>query len=139
MAFAVTLRSVHTRRQVAATRHVAATNRFVCTRECFENHCLCNRILSQQHVAKNQIRQNFVRLVPATKFCCEDKDFHKISPVHSKRFVAAMCRRNMLWQLAIVAGSVHGLKHGVICRSRCNLSIVPPLPSLLGVLVQLVA
>ena len=78
MALAVTLRSIHTRRQVAATRHVAATNRFVCTRELFENHCLCNRILSQQHVAKNQIRQNFVRLVTATKFCCKDKDFHKI-------------------------------------------------------------
>ena len=139
MAFAVTLRSVHTRRQVATTRHVAATNRFMCTREFFENHCLCNRILSQQHFAKDQIRQNFVRLVAATKFCCEDKDFHKISPVHSKRFVAAMCRRNMLQQLAIVSGSVHGLKHGVICRSRCNLPVVPPLPSPLGILVQLVA
>ena len=41
----------------------------------------------------------FVRLVGATKFCCRDKDFHKISPVHTKRFVAAVCRRNMLLQL----------------------------------------
>ena len=31
--FRCNLRSVHTRRQVAATRHVAVTNRFVCTRE----------------------------------------------------------------------------------------------------------
>ena len=58
-------------------------------------------VLSQQHVAKKQIRQNlYVRLVAVTKFCCRDKDFHKISPVHTKRFVAATCRRNMLLQLA---------------------------------------
>ena len=94
MALAVTLRSIHTRRQVAATRHVAATNRFVCTREYFEKHCLCNRILSQQHFAKNQIRQNFVRLVAATKFCCKDKDFHKIyarSDLLLRRVAATFC------------------------------------------------
>ena len=38
------------------------------------------------------LRQNSVG-----KFCY--KDFYKISPVHTKRFVAAMCRRNMLLQL----------------------------------------
>ena len=94
MALAVTLRSIHTRRQVAATRHVAATNRFVCTREYFEKHCLCNRILSQQHFAKNQIRQNFVPLVAATKFCCKDKDFHKIyarSDLLLRRVAATFC------------------------------------------------
>ena len=33
-----------------------------------------------------------MRLFAATKFCCSDKDFHKNSPVHSKRFVATTCR-----------------------------------------------
>ena len=42
--------------------------------------------------------------VAATKFCFREKDFHKNSPVHTERFVAAMCRRNMLLQL--VAGPV---------------------------------
>ena len=37
-------------------------------------------------------RFDFLRLVAATKFCCGDKDFHKNSPVHTKRFVAATCR-----------------------------------------------
>ena len=40
-----------------------------------------------------------VLLVAATKFCCSDKDFHKNSPVHTKRFVAAMCRLDMLLEL----------------------------------------
>ena len=47
----------------------------------------------------------FVQIVAATKFCCKDKYFHKNSPVHTKRFVAAMCRRDMFVQL--VAGPVH--------------------------------
>ena len=66
-----------------------------------DNLCLLNRILSQQHVAKNQIRE-FLRLVAATKFCCRDKDFHKNFPVHTKRFVAATCRLNVSLQLQIV-------------------------------------
>ena len=45
------------------------------------------------------------RVVAATKFCCRDKDFHENSPVHTKRFVAAMCRRIVLLQL--VAWPVH--------------------------------
>ena len=43
-----TLRSVHTRRQVAAK------NRFVCTGEFCENLCCCNRILSPQQVTQIQ-------------------------------------------------------------------------------------
>ena len=45
----------------------------------------------------------FLQHVAATKFCCREKDFHRNSPVHTERFVASMCRRNMLLQL--VAGS----------------------------------
>ena len=61
-------------------RHVTATNRFMCTGE-------------------------FLWLVAATKFCCRGKDFYKISPVHTKWFVAVMCHHSMLLQL--VAGPVH--------------------------------
>ena len=35
----------------------------------------------------------------ATKFCCRDKDFHKNSSLHTKRFVAATCHRDMWVQL----------------------------------------
>ena len=38
------------------------------------------------------------------KILLQGQRFYKISPVHTKRFVAAMCRRNMLLQL--VAGPV---------------------------------
>ena len=38
----------------------------------------------------------FVRLVAATKFCCSDNDFDLNSPVHTKRFVAATCRCDLL-------------------------------------------
>ena len=51
--------------------------------------CRCN---------KSQ-KKKIVRLVAATKFCCSQKDFHKRSPVHTKRFVAAKSRRHMLLQL----------------------------------------
>ena len=72
------------------------TNRFVCTGEFCENLCRCNRILWPQI---------FLRLVAAKKFCCGDRDFHKNSPPHTKRFVAATCRRDMLLQL--VARPLH--------------------------------
>ena len=65
--------------------------------------------LQQNFVAviccKNSNQTEFVQIVAATKFCCRDKYFHKNSPVHTKRFVAAMCRRDMFVQL--VAGPVH--------------------------------
>ena len=59
------LRSVHTRRQVAPTCRDDTSQRqiasYVLENFC-ENLCLCNRILSQRHVAKNQIRQNLCDL-----------------------------------------------------------------------------
>ena len=80
-------------------RHVAATNRFVCTGE-----FLWKSLSPQQNFVaatsrKKSNQTESVRLVAATKFCCSDKDFHKNSPVHTKRFVAATCRRDMLLQL----------------------------------------
>ena len=61
-----------------------------------ENLCLCNRILLSQQVVQIQSDLIISRLVAATKFCCGDKDFHKHSPDHTKRFVATTCRRNVL-------------------------------------------
>ena len=60
----------------------------------------------------------FLRLVAVTKFCCEDKDFHKTS-VHTKRFVAATCRLTVLLQL--VARPVH-MEWSVTATCCCNLS-----------------
>ena len=37
----------------------------------------------------NSVWFDFLQRVAATKFCCRDKDFHKNSPVHTKRFVPA--------------------------------------------------
>ena len=55
------------------------------------------------------------------RLCRRDKDFHKISPVHTKRYVASMCRRNML--LPLVAGAITGTaiynKLCVISLRRC--------------------
>ena len=50
-------------------------------------------------LSTNSVWFDFVRLVAATKFCCGDKDFHRNSPVHTKRLVAAACRHNVLPQL----------------------------------------
>ena len=115
------LRSVHTRRQVAANksrwpdhsmctglatscsntlrRYVAATNHFVCIGE-----FLWNSLSPQQNFVaatrrKKSNQTEVVRLVEATKFCCSDKDFHKKFSSTTKRFVAATCRRDMLLQL----------------------------------------
>ena len=60
-------------------RHVAATNRFVCTGE-----FLWKSLSPQQNFVaatsrKKSNQTEFVRLVAATKFCCSDKDFHKNS------------------------------------------------------------
>ena len=111
------LRSVHTRYKLQ--QRVAATNRFVCAGE------FLWKFLSPQHnfvAATSRKKSNhteFVRLVAATKFCCIDKDFYKNSPVHTKRFVAATCRRNVLLQL--VAGPVH-LDWSVAATCCCNFS-----------------
>ena len=72
-------------------RHVAATNRFLCTGNFFENICLRNRILSLQRVAKNQIGLNLCDLLQRQNSVAATKIFTKILPVRMERFVAAMC------------------------------------------------
>ena len=72
-------------------RHVAATNRFLCTGNVFENICLRNRILSLQRVAKNQIGLNLCDLLQRQNSVAATKIFTKILSVRMERFVAAMC------------------------------------------------
>ena len=57
----------------------------------FENICLCNRILSLQRVAKNQIGLNLCDLLQRQNSVAATKIFTKILPVRIERFVAAMC------------------------------------------------
>ena len=112
------LRSVHTRRQVAATsrgdqitpcvqvrRLVAATRCddtsqpqiTSCVLENFcETLCLRNRILSLQHVAKNQIRLKLCDLLRRQNSVAATKIFTKNSPVlrsdlSLQRVVATCC------------------------------------------------
>ena len=115
-------------------RHVTAINRFVCSGE-FVWKCL-----SLQHnfaaaiCYKNSNQTEFMRLVEATKFCCRDKDFQKISPLHLKRLVTAMYRCNMCLQL--VAGPVHK-EWSVAATCCCNWS--PDLLTRSGLSSRLVA
>ena len=60
-----------------------------------ENFCLCDRILSLQQVAKKK-KCDFLR---RQNFVASTKIFTKVPPGHTKRFVAAKCRRDMLLQL----------------------------------------
>ena len=74
-------------------RHIVATNRFVCTGEFLSKPLSPQQNFVAVTSRKKSNRTEFVRLVAVTKFCCGDKDFHKYSPVHTKRFVAVTCRR----------------------------------------------
>ena len=75
------LRSVHTWRQVAATRCSDTSQRQIasCVLDNFcENLCLRNIILLLQQVAKNQIRQNLCDLLLRQNSVAEKKIFAKI-------------------------------------------------------------
>ena len=74
--------------------------------------------LSQQHCAKNQIRENLCDLSQRQNSVAETKIFTKFLS-STKRFVAAMCRRNRLLQLD--AGPVH-TERSVSVTCCCNLS-----------------
>ena len=115
------LRSVHTRRHVAATCRGDTLQR-QSLRVNWRN--LWKSLSLQQNFVAATSRTDsvwfdFLRLVAATKFCCGDKDFHKNSPVHTKRFVAATCRLTLLLQL--VARPVH-MEWYVAATCCCNLS-----------------
>ena len=99
---------VHTWRQVAATCHNNTSQRQIalCVLENFcENLCLGNRSLWQQHVAENQIRQNFVTCCGDTILLQRQRFSQKFSSTQSDlslRCVAATC--------------CPSCTHGVICR-----------------------
>ena len=122
------LRSVHTGRQVAATCRGNTLQRKIasCVLENFcENLCRCNRIC-RRHKSHSPLWFDFLQLVAATKFCCGDKDFHKNSSVHTKRFVAATCRLTLLLQL--VAWPVHiEWSVAATCCSNLSPSVYRPL------------
>ena len=108
-------------------RHVAATNRFVCTGEFLWKSLSLQQNFVAATSRTDSVWFDFLRLVAATKFCCGDKDFHKNSPVHTKRFVAATCRFTLLLQL--VARPVH-MEWYVASTCCCSLSpsMYRPLP-----------
>ena len=94
-------------------RHVATTNRLVCTGEFLRKSFSLQQSFVAATSRTNSVWFDFLRLVVVTKLCCGDKDFHKNSPAHTKRFVAATCRCNVLLQL--VAKCVPTLKR-LLCR-----------------------
>ena len=68
---------------------------------------------------------DFLQLVAAKKFFCGDKNFHKNSPVHTKRFGAATCRLTLLLQL--VTWPVHTeWSVAATCCSNLSLSVYRP-------------
>ena len=76
----------------------------------YENLCFRNRILSLQQVAKNQIRLNLYR-----------QRFWQNSPVHTKRFFAAKCRRDMLPACRRLLFPLLATRHvAVTCRPVCT-------------------
>ena len=81
-------------------RHVAATNRFVCTGEfLWKSLSPQQNFVAATSCKKSNQTESVWLDTCGDKFCCSNKDFHKNSPVHAKRFVAATCRRDMLLQL----------------------------------------
>ena len=92
------------------------TNRFVCAGRVLRKSLSPqqNFVATTSRTKSNQIE--LVQLVTATQFCCADKDFHKNSPVDTKRFVAATYRPTCT--------------HGVVCHrevcSDMSLSVYRP-------------
>ena len=77
-------------------QHVAVTHCSEKSLRVYWKICVKISVSATEFVAatccKKSNQTEFVRLVAATKFCCRDKEFHQISPVDTKLFVAAMCR-----------------------------------------------
>ena len=132
-------------------RHVAATNRFVCTGEfLWKSLSLHNLswILSQQHVAKNQIRQNLCDLGRQQNSVAETNIFTKFlqytqsnlslrylnlllqlvaRPVHTEWSVAVNCCCNLLpsvyWPLRLT--TLPGSTFPTLNEQQCGFLFVP--------------
>ena len=115
------LRSVHTRRQVAATCRGETSQRQIasCVLEKFcENLCLYNRILSQQHVEKIK-SDRICATCWSGKILLQRQRFSQNFPSTHKAICSCDCRREMLLQL--VAEPVH-TEWSVAATCCCNLS-----------------
>ena len=100
-------------RLVAATCRGDTSQRQIasCVVENFcENLCLRNRIFSLQQVAKK---------FAATKFCCSDKDFHKILQyTRSDLCVPTLTLPGIICGLGIICGTVQYFQDVWHCRNR---------------------
>ena len=90
---------------------------FVLEKFC-ENICLCNRILSQQHVAKNQIRQNLCDLLQRQNSVAETKIFTKFPQYTRSDLQLRLSPRN------VATTSHQTCTHRVICRRDLLLQLV---------------
>ena len=111
----------YTRWLVAATCRDDTSQRQIalCVLDNFcENLCLCNRILLQQHVAKNKIRQNLCDLLRRQNFVAETKIFTKFPQLTQE----AICRCDVSPQ-HVAATSSQTCTHGVICRRNLSPSV----------------
>ena len=119
------LRSVHSRRQVGATDHL------VCTGQA--TSCKSLRVYWRDFMKIFVFVTEFCHCNKSHKFCliwffatcCRDKDFHKNSPVHMKRFVAAMCHFDMLLQLVgqcvlTFTSTIYKRIIAIVLESECN-------------------
>ena len=73
----VGLTSVHTSCRNMLRRHIAATNRFVCTGEFLWQSLSLQQNFIAATCCKKSNQTGFVLLIAATKLYCRDKDFHK--------------------------------------------------------------
>ena len=102
----------------------AATNRFVvCTGEFFVKIFVSATEFCRRNMSAHNWKIKSDRICATCggdKILLQKKRFfHKNSPVHTRRFVAAMCRRNVLLQLV-----PRVVPHGVICRRDVFLQLV---------------
>ena len=116
-----TLRSVHTKRQVAATRWGDTSQRQIAS-------CVLENLEKMYVAATEFCRRNkshrfsliwFFATCGSDKIPLRRQRFSQNSPVHTKRFVAATCRLTVLLQF--VARSAH-MEWSVAATRCCNLS-----------------
>ena len=100
-------------------RHIAATNRFVCTGEFLWKSLSLQQNFVAATCCKKSNQTGFVLLIAATKLYCRDKDFHKkFSSTHE-----AICRCYASPR-HVASTSSRTCTHWVICRRDLLLQLV---------------
>ena len=114
-----TLRLVHTRRQVAATCRGDTLQRKIasCALENFVKIFVAATEFCRRNKSHRFCLIWFFATCCSDKFCCRNKDFHKHSPEHTKRFVAVS-------PYLVAATSRPTCTHGVIYRRDVLLQLV---------------